>query len=134
MVVPRFVQAAIRNEPLRVFGDGEQTRCFCHVQDTVRALLALDENPESNGEVFNIGSTESVSINELADRVVAITGSDSQIRRIPYEEAYESGFEDMRRRMPDTAKLNSLTGWRPERDLDQIIREVQAFETTQIES
>ena len=128
MVVPRFVQAAIRGEPIRVFGDGEQTRCFCHVKDTVRALIALDEKPEAIGEVFNIGNTESVSINELAALVLAVTSSDSEIVRIPYEEAYESGFEDMRRRMPDTSKIHALTGWQPELNLDQIIREVQAYE------
>jgi len=125
MVLPRFVGRAIRGEPLRVFGDGNQSRCFCHVQDTVRALLALAERPEAEGEIFNIGSQESVSINELAQKVIELTGSSSDIVHIPYEEAYEPGFEDMRRRMPDTAKLHALTGWRPEKSLDRIILEVR---------
>lgn len=125
MVLPRFVGQAIRGEPLRVFGDGAQSRCFCHVQDTVRALLALVERPEAEGEIFNIGSQDSVSINELAQKVIDLTGSSSQIVHIPYEEAYEPGFEDMRRRMPDTSKLHALTGWRPEKSLDQIILEVR---------
>ncbi len=125
MVLPRFVGQALRGEPLRVFGDGEQSRCFCHVQDTVRALLLLTERPGAEGEIFNIGSREAISINDLARRVIELVDSDSEIVHIPYEEAYEPGFEDMRRRMPDTSKLRALTGWRPEKSLDQIILEVR---------
>ena len=124
MVVPRFVGAALRNEPICVYGDGGQSRCFCHVRDVVRALKLLLASPESAGQIFNIGSQELVSILELARRVVHLTGSRSQIRFLSYDEAYEQGFEDMRRRCPDTEKLYKLTGWKPEFSLDGIIRDV----------
>ena len=124
MVVPRFVGAALRNEPISVYGDGEQSRCFCHVRDVVRALKLLLASPGSVGQVFNIGSQELVSILELARRVIALTGSRSEIRFLSYDEAYEQGFEDMRRRCPDTEKLHELTGWKPEFSLDGIIRDV----------
>jgi len=124
MVVPRFVGAALRNEPISVYGDGEQSRCFCHVRDVVRALKLLLASPESVGQVFNIGSQELVSILELARRVIQVTGSQSKIRFLSYDEAYEQGFEDMRRRCPDTEKLHKLTGWKPEFSLDGIIRDV----------
>jgi UDP-glucose 4-epimerase len=127
MVLPRFVEQALRNEPLRVFGDGEQTRCFCHVRDTVRALVALAGSTEAEGEIANIGSLHSVSINELARMVIGLTGSRSEVLRIPYEQAYEPGFEDMRRRMPDISKIQRLTGWVPERSLPEIILEVKAY-------
>jgi UDP-glucose 4-epimerase len=104
-----------------VYGDGAQTRCFCHVADTVDAIVRLLDDPRSIGEVFNVGSTEEVSILELARRIVARAGTDSPIELVPYEEAYDSGFEDMRRRVPDTTKLELLTGWRPTYDLDAII-------------
>lgn len=124
MVVPRFVAAALKNEPISVYGDGEQSRCFCHVADVVRALKLLLAKPESVGEVFNIGSQELVSIKQLAERVIAVTGSASEIKYLSYDEAYEQGFEDMRRRCPNTAKLNALTGWTPQFCLDDIIRDV----------
>jgi UDP-glucose 4-epimerase len=125
MVLPRFVQQALRGEPLRVFGDGNQTRCFCHVHDTVRALMALDSSAGADGHIFNIGSTDPISINDLAARVIALTHSRSTIVHIPYSEAYAPGFEDMRRRVPDTTKVRELTGWRPQKSLDQIIGEVK---------
>jgi UDP-glucose 4-epimerase len=124
MVVPRFVGAALRNEPIFVYGDGGQSRCFCHVCDVVRALKLLLASPGSVGQVFNIGSQELVSILELARRVVHLTGSRSPIKFLSYDEAYEQGFEDMRRRRPDTDKLHELTGWSPEFSLDDIIRDV----------
>ncbi len=124
MVLPRFVEQALRGEPLRVFGDGEQTRCFCHVQDTVCALTTLVQYPEAEGGIFNIGSQTPVSINNLAERVIQILNSPSPIVHIPYEDAYEPGFEDMRHRRPDTSRIYALTGWRPEKRLDEIIREV----------
>lgn len=126
MVVPRFVSAALKNEPIYVYGDGEQSRCFCHVSDVVRALKLLLASPGSVGEVFNIGSQELVSIKQLAERVIAVTGSASEIKFLSYDEAYEQGFEDMRRRYPNTEKLNKLTGWTPEFCLDDIIRDVAA--------
>ena len=124
MVVPRFVSAALKNEPIYFYGDGEQSRCFCHVADVVRALKMLLAAPGSVGEVFNIGSQELVSIKQLAERVIAVTGSKSEIKYLSYDEAYEQGFEDMRRRFPNTEKLNSLTGWKPQFRLDDIIRDV----------
>ena len=125
MVLPRFVEQALRGLPLRVFGDGNQTRCFCHVADTVRALVALEAEPRAVGNIFNIGTQDSISINELARQVVAETGSTSTIVHVPYEEAYEPGFEDMQHRMPDISKLNHLVGWTPRKSLSVIIQEVK---------
>ncbi len=124
MVIPRFVEKALRGEPLPVYGSGRQTRCFCHVLDVVRALLLLLERPESCGRIFNIGSNHQISIGELARFVIARTGSQSEIRNIPYDEAYEKGFEDMLHRAPDTAALRNLTGWQPEFSLENIIDDV----------
>ena len=126
MVVPRFVGAALRNEPLKVYGTGAQSRCFCHVFDTVRALIGLMDKPESAGKIYNIGSTESVTILELAQKVIARLGSRSEIVMIPYDEAYEKGFEDMLRRRPDTGAVRELLGWQPEHTLADIIRDVAA--------
>ena len=124
MVLPRFVEQAIQNEPLTVYGDGGQSRCFCHVADVVRAVLGLMDQPEAEGDVFNIGSTEEITVMDLAKRVVQRAESSSEIDLVPYEVAYEEGFEDMRRRVPDTSKIGNLIGWKPERRLDQIIDEV----------
>lgn len=124
MVVPRFVQQALRNEPLTVFGDGRQTRCFTHVSDVIRALVALAEEPAAVGEVFNVGSTEEVSIEELARLTIALTGSSSEIMHVPYDKAYESGFEDMRRRVPDIGKIGRVMGWKPTTDLRTILLSV----------
>lgn len=126
MVVPRLVGQALRDEPLTVYGDGEQCRCFCNVTDVARALADLSECSEAAGEVFNIGSQEEVSILELARRILQITGSGSEIRFIPYEDAYDVGFEDMRRRIPDTTRIQKLIGWVPEIQLNDTIVQVAA--------
>jgi UDP-glucose 4-epimerase len=126
MVIPRLISQALAGEPLTVFGDGSQTRCFCHVADVVRALLMLMEQPDAVGQVYNVGSTEEVSIAELARRVLVATGSTSTIDFIPYGEAYGIGFEDMQRRLPDVSKLRALTGWVPRFDLDHILTETVA--------
>ena len=125
MVIPRFVGRAIKGEPLQVYGDGGQSRCFCHVADVVRALLLIVDRPETFGNIYNIGSRHSITIGELARRVIERTGSGSSIELIPYEEAYAKGFEDMRRRMPNTAAIHALTGWKPELSLDRIIDDVR---------
>ncbi len=129
MVIPRFVRQALLGEPITVYGDGNQTRCFCHVADTVRALTALLDRPElTAGEIYNIGSSQEVSIRELAGLVRERSGSNSPIRFIPYSQAYAPGFEDMRRRVPDTTKLQQAIGWQPTRDLRQILDDVIAYE------
>ncbi len=122
MVVPRFVDAAVLGEPIRVFGDGRQSRCFSFVGDVTRALAALMEQPAAVGRVVNIGSDEEVTIMELAERVKRVTGSSSEIVTVPYSEAYESGFEDMRRRVPDLTRVRELIGFAPTVGLDEIIR------------
>ena len=122
MVLPRFVEAAKAGEPLRVFGNGQQSRCFCHVNDTVEALLRLAMCDRAPGGVFNIGSTEEVTILGLAKRVIELTGSTSEIELVPYDEAYDNGFEDMQRRQPVIDKLEQFTGFRPTTPLDDIIR------------
>lgn len=127
MVLPRFIEAALRGVPLRVYGDGLQTRCFCHVADTVEALVRLQNCPAARGEVFNVGSTEEISILELAQTVLAKTGSASVIELVPYHEAYEPGFEDMRRRKPLVDKLERFTSFRPRTPLDEIVRATAAW-------
>lgn len=124
MVIPNFVRQALLGQPLTVFGDGEQTRCFTHVHDAVKALIALMAHPGAVGEIFNLGSDQEVTINELARRVIQLTGSSSKIQHIPYDQAYEAGFEDMRRRVPDVSKLRRLIGFAPQRSLDEILRNV----------
>ena len=145
MVVPRFVDQALRGEPLTVYGDGEQTRCFLHVKDAVQAIIALAESPDAVGQVFNVGSTEEVSILELANGVLR-TVDRFQVERsslqafkpsndvasdrvvlVPYDEAYEAGFEDMQRRVPDISKIRELVGWEPSRSLDDILQDVVAW-------
>jgi UDP-glucose 4-epimerase len=128
MVVPRFVKQAIAGRPLTVFGDGAQTRCFCHVADVVGALIKLVDTPASVGEVFNIGSTEEVSILQLAETVKRMASSSSEIVFVPYDEAYEEGFEDMPRRVPDTTKIDNLVGFSPTYKLDGIIRSVIEYQ------
>lgn len=124
MVIPRFVEQALRGEPITVYGDGSQTRCFCHVSDVVTALLGVAASAEAEGRVFNIGSSQEISIQGLADRVIGLLGSSSEIVRVPYDQAYEHGFEDMQRRRPDTTRIRELLGWQPTRDLDSIIKDV----------
>lgn len=128
MVVPRFVRQACRNEPITIYGDGEQSRCFCDARDVSRAIYALSCNDAAVGNVYNIGSTQEVSIRELAEEVIRVTGSDSTIEYIPYSEAYPAGFEDMRRRVPDTTKLHELIGWKPTYNLTDIINSVRQHE------
>ncbi len=125
MVVPRFVQQALTSEPLTVFGDGAQQRCFCDVRDVIKAIAALAEHPLCNGKVFNIGGTYEVTIKELAEKVIALTDSSSSIKYIPYSEAYAPGFEDMQRRIPDISQINSLLGWQPTIGLDETILAVR---------
>lgn len=124
MVIPRFVSHALKGEPLVVHGSGKQSRCFLHVKDVVNALVKLMEHPRAVGDVFNLGSQEEVTIEELARRVIRITKSSSAIELIPYEQAYEEGFEDMPRRVPDISKIRSLIGFTPTMNLDQIIASV----------
>ena len=128
MVVPSFVERALAGEPLQVHGDGEQTRCFCHVDDVVRALIGLLDDPGTTGEIYNIGSAAPIKIVELAQRIVDATESTSSIDLIPYEDTYGAGFEDMRHRVPDTSKIATVLGWSPEKDLDQIIADVIAHQ------
>ena len=134
MVVPRLVDQALRAAPLTVFGTGEQSRCFCHVSDAVAALIGLVGSPEAEGRVFNVGSRNEISIGDLAGRVREITDSSSEIVRIPYDQAYETGFEDMQRRVPDTTRIFELLGWEPKRDLDDIISDVAADLESRISS
>jgi len=124
MVLPRFADQALAGEPITVFGSGEQARCFCHVRDSVEALTRLLRTPTAVGEVVNIGNDHEITIGELAKRVRAAAGSESEIVRIPYDMAYAKGFEDMERRVPDLAKLARLTGFRPEIPLGRIIEDV----------
>jgi UDP-glucose 4-epimerase len=127
MVVPRFVSAALKNEPLSVYGSGDQIRCFCHVSDAVRGLLLVMDSDKSIGQVFNVGNNQQISIMELAKKVIEITGSKSSIEKIAYEKAYPQGFEDMQRRVPDISKIKQALGWVPEINLDQIIKDMAAF-------
>jgi UDP-glucose 4-epimerase len=124
MVLPTFVRQALAGQPITVFGDGTQSRSFTYVADVVDALIRLTHEPRAVGEVFNIGNTEEVSIGALAQRVKALSGSDSPIQFIPYDEAYEAGFEDMPRRVPDISKVHALIGYEPRLGLDDIIRTV----------
>jgi len=132
MVVPRFVVQALLGEALTVYGDGEQRRCFCHVDDAVAALLGLLDHAGSIGDVFNVGSHQEITINELADLIIGMTGSSSKVTRVPYEVAYEEGFEDMQRRLPDTTKIRQLTGWTPTRSLEEIVTDVIAYEKSKL--
>src|SRR5262249_38234237 len=120
-VLPRFIAAARSGEPLRVFGDGQQSRCFCYVQDTVEALVRLQNTTGATGEIFNIGGTEEISIVELARLVIATLRSKSTVQLVPYSEAYAPGFDDMRRRKPLVEKLAGMTGFRPATPLREII-------------
>jgi len=125
MVVPNFVSQALGARALRVFGDGTQSRCFCHVEDVVKALAELMESGRFYGEVFNIGTTEEITIAGLAERVRDLVGSGGPITYVPYDEAYEEGFEDMQRRIPDTTKIREAIGWVPRKTLDDIILDVK---------
>ena len=132
MVIPRFIEQVMNGEPISVYSDGKMTRCFMHVSDAVQAILALVEEPMAVGKVFNIGSTDEISINDLARTVLAVmdgsdqlgSGDDARIQFIPYEKAYAVGFEDMRRRVPDITRIMKLTGWEPKLDLRKILQDV----------
>jgi UDP-glucose 4-epimerase len=124
MVVPRFVKAALANEPITIYGDGSQTRCFAHVYDVVDAVIALAFSENTIGKVINIGNDFEISINELAQKIIDQTGSKSKIVYVPYEEAYGEGFEDMERRVPNIELINQLIGWTPKRDLSKIINDI----------
>jgi UDP-glucose 4-epimerase len=124
MVVPNFIQKALLNETIQVHGDGEQTRCFTYVDDVINAIVNLMDTPEAEGEVFNIGGEEEISINELASRIKEIAGSKSRIAHIPYEEVYGRGFEDMQRRTPDLSKIKAAIGYEPAFSTDDIIKGV----------
>jgi UDP-glucose 4-epimerase len=124
MVLPTFVRQALAGQPITVFGDGRQSRSFTYVGDVVCGLLGLVNEPRAVGRVFNIGNVEEITIGELAERVKAATGSASPIVRIPYDQAYEAGFEDMPRRVPDISKIRALVGYQPKLELDEIIKTV----------
>ncbi|MFC8700077.1 NAD-dependent epimerase/dehydratase family protein [Streptomyces parvus] len=124
MVIPRFVGQALAGEPITVFGDGTQVRCFCHVHDIVPALVTLLENADTHGTVYNLGNAEQISITALAQKVVEATGSSSPVVKVPYEQAYGPGFEDMQRRIPDCTRARERIGFRPRRTLDEIIAAV----------
>jgi UDP-glucose 4-epimerase len=127
MVVPRFVSAALKGEALSVYGSGDQIRCFCHINDAVKGLLLVMDSEKAVGEVFNVGNNQQVTIMELAKKVIEITGSKSTIEKIAYEKAYPQGFEDMQRRVPDISKMKQVLGWEPKLNLDQIIKDIAAF-------
>jgi UDP-glucose 4-epimerase len=124
MVIPNFVKQALAGDPITVFGDGKQSRCFTHVNDVVRALISLMETDKSYGQVFNIGNTSEITIGELARHIREMTGSKSEIVQIPYEKAYEEGFEDMPRRVPDLTKIQAAIGWKPTIPLHEILTDV----------
>jgi UDP-glucose 4-epimerase len=127
MVIPNFVQSALAGRPIEVHGDGTQTRCFCHVMDTIQALRSLMNARDISGEIFNVGTQERVSILELADRVKDVTASKSPLEFIPYGEVYGLGIEDMFHRIPDIDKVGGAIGWAPTRTLDQILADVVAY-------
>ncbi len=128
MVIPRLVRQALDGAPLTVYGDGRQSRCFCDVRDVVGAIAGLAQHPEAVGRVFNIGGSEEISMNSLAERIRLLAESAAPLVHVPYAEAYAPGFEDMQRRVPDLSRIAGLLGWRPQRSLDEILRSVIAYE------
>jgi UDP-glucose 4-epimerase len=124
MVIPRFVSMALKNEPITIYGNGEQTRCFGHVYDVIDAVISVAFSDNTIGKVINIGNNFEISMNDLAKKIIEETGSKSEIKYVPYSEAYGDGFEDMERRVPNIDLIKSLTGWHPKRDLTQIIKDV----------
>jgi UDP-glucose 4-epimerase len=124
MVVPRFVQAALKNEPLTIYGDGTQSRVFCHVDDAVQAIVTMAAYDATIGDVYNVGGSGEVTIKQLAEKVIALTGSNSVITYTPYSDAYPAGFEDIQRRVPDISKVKSAISWAPTKDLTQIISDI----------
>jgi UDP-glucose 4-epimerase len=134
MVIPRFVQQALRGEPITVYGDGTQQRCFCHVEDAVRAIVALADYPDAAGQVFNVGGLEEVSILQLAEKVRERTGSESEIVFLPFDEVFVEGFEDMLRRKPDLKHTTECIGWAPSRSFDEILDSVIEYERSRLVS
>jgi len=128
MVVPSFVRQALAGKPIQVYGDGEQSRCFCHVRDVVGALIKLAEHPDAVGQVFNVGNDKEITIRQLAEQVRKVVGSKSGIVLVPYDDAYEEGFEDMRRRAPDISKVRRFIGFEPKLGLTAIIEDVAAYQ------
>jgi UDP-glucose 4-epimerase len=124
MVVPRFVQAALKNEPLTIYGDGTQSRVFCHVADAVTAIVTMAANDVTIGDVYNVGGSGEVTIKQLAEKVIDLTKSKSPITYTAYSDAYPAGFEDIQRRVPDISKVKSAIGWAPTKDLTQIISDI----------
>ena len=124
MVVPRFVEAALKNETIKIFGDGNQTRCFAHVYDAIDAVIAVAFSENTIGKIVNIGNNQEISINDLAKKVIEITRSESEVTHIGYDEAYGTGFEDMQRRIPSLSLIEELVGWKPRRDLGDIITDI----------
>ena len=133
MVIPRFVGQALKNEPITVYGDGNQTRSFTYVEDVVCAVMGLIDEPRAAGEIYNIGGETEISINKLAERIKSITNSSSPIQHVPYDEAYQEGFEDMERRVPDITKIVNLIGYKNTHDLDSILTKVIDYERTRLE-
>jgi UDP-glucose 4-epimerase len=134
MVIPTFVRQALSGEKITVFGDGSQRRCFSHVADVARALMDLMRTEQAFGNVFNVGGSEEISIGDLANKIKAAAGSSSEIVQIPYDEAYEAGFEDMQRRIPDTSKIRQYIGWQPTKSLEQILTDVIDHERNDLQS
>ena len=126
MVVPRFIQSALKNEDIIIYDNGSQSRVFCHVEDAVRAVLLLADKDSAIGDYFNVGGKGEVTIKELAEKIILKTSSQSKIKFIPYAEAYPSGFEDMQRRIPDISKIKKGIGWEPTHTLDSIVESVAA--------
>ena len=124
MVLPRFVQSALKNEPITIYGDGTQSRVFCHVADAVRAILTVAKTDSTIGEVYNIGGIGETTIQQLAEKIIQRTKSSSTTTFTPYDQAYTAGYEDMQRRVPDITKINTIIGWYPEKTLDLIIDDV----------
>src|SRR5258707_526957 len=131
MVIPTFVKQALSGRPITVYGSGKQTRCFCYVGDVIGALIKLMDDDKAVGEVFNVGSNQEITIMDLARKVKELTNSESEIVLVPYDEAYEEGFEDMPRRVPDISKVNEQVGFKPEMKLDGILRSVIDFHSGQ---
>jgi UDP-glucose 4-epimerase len=130
MVVPNFIRQAVRGEPITVYGDGKQTRCFTYVGDVVKSVIALTETDKAWGDVYNVGRPAEISIEDLAHRVIELTGSGSQVTYVPYEQAYTKGFEDMRRRVPDVTRLRETIGYAPDTPLDEALRRIIAVYPT----
>jgi nucleoside-diphosphate-sugar epimerase len=134
MVVARFAHAAVAGLPLEIHGDGSQTRTFCHVEDTIRAVHGLMDDPSTSGEIFNVGSRNWISILELAKRILELTESDSELVYVPYEQVYGLGIDDMLHRVPAIEKIEAAIGWVPERTLDEILADVIAFARAELAS